>query len=290
MIVGLETPSLNERKVRIFHRCASRIVMEPTNLPQWQFQIAMLVGLLVFPLIWARGMRRYSPIQDLSQAYKALIIGFIVGAILASALDVWVFQTMYTDLAEAGGIFIIEILPIVLLAGWAEAALCMYLSARAERKVPSSATTTGYAFGIGSAAMLTAYACVRAFDPQIANVGADTSGFGIHTIVLGFVIGITSGFSLAPMGASQGSNILVGIRFTPVMFTGIARAFIRLGIFIAILSSPLVLTPIIMFAMWADARAQNMWLPSSLTPLQRRVERRMKNKENYSQMDNYESE
>ena len=74
------------------------------------------------------------------------------------------------------------------------------------------------------------------------------------------------------------------------MFTGIARAFIRLGIFIAILSSPLVLTPIIMFAMWADARAQNMWLPSSLTPLQRRVERRMKNKENYSQMDNYESE
>ena len=63
--------------------------MEPTNLPQWQFQIAMLVGLLVFPLIWARGMRRYSPIQDLSQAYKALIIGFIVGAILASALDIY---------------------------------------------------------------------------------------------------------------------------------------------------------------------------------------------------------
>lgn len=290
MILGLESPSLNERKVRIFDRCASRIHMEPTNLPQWQFQIAMLVGLLVFPLIWARGMRRYSPIQDLSQAYKALIIGFIVGAILASALDVWVFQTMYTDLAEAGGIFIVEIMPIVLLAGWAEAALCMYLSARAERKVPSSATTTGYAFGIGSAAMLTAYACVRAFDPQIANVGADTSGFGIHTIVLGFVIGITSGFTLAPMGSAQGSNVIVGIRFTPVMFTGIARAFVRLAIFIAILSSPLVLTPLIMFAMWADARAQNMWLPSSLTPLQRRVERRMKNKENQSKMDNFESE
>ena len=264
--------------------------MEPTNLPQWQFQIAMLVGLLVFPLIWARGMRRYSPIQDLSQAYKALIIGFIVGAILASALDIWVFQTMYTDLAEAGGIFIVEILPIVLLAGWAEAALCMYLSARAERKVPSSATTTGYAFGIGSAAMLTAYACVRAFDPQIANVGADTSGFGIHTIFLGFVIGITSGFSLAPLGAAQGSNIIVGVRFTPVMFTGIARALIRLSIFIAILSSPLILTPIIMFAMWADARAQNMWLPSSLTPLQRRVERRMKSKENQSKMYDFESE
>ena len=105
MIHGLESPSLNERKVRIFHRCASRIHMEPTNLPQWQFQIAMLVGLLVFPIIWARGMKRYSPIQDLSQAYKALIIGFIVGAILASALDVWVFQTMYTDLAESGYLY-----------------------------------------------------------------------------------------------------------------------------------------------------------------------------------------
>lgn len=264
--------------------------MEPTNLPQWQFQIAMLVGLLVFPLIWARGMRRYSPIQDLSQAYKALIVGFIVGAILASALDVWVFQSMYTDLAESGGIFIIEILPIVLLAGWAEAALCMYLSARAERKVPSSATTTGYAFGIGSAAMLTAYACVRAFDPQIAYVGADTSGFGISTIILGFVIGIASGFTLAPMGAAQGSNVIIGIRFTPIVFTGIARSLVRLVIFISILSSPLVLTPIIMFAMWADARAQNVWLPSSLTPLQRRVERRMKNVQKNSKNHDYESE
>ena len=45
-----------------------------------------------------------------------------------------------------------------------------------------------------------------------------------------------------------------------------------------------------MFAMWADARAQNMWLPSSLTPLQRRVERRMKSKENQSKMYDFESE
>ncbi len=274
----------------LFHGCASRRGVEPTNLPQWQFQIAMLVGLLVFPLIWARGMRRYSPIQDLSQAYKALIVGFIVGAILASALDVWVFQSMYTDLAEEGGIFILEILPIILLAGWAEAALCMYLSARAERKVPSSATTTGYAFGIGSAAMLTAYACVRAFDPQIAIVGADTSGFGIPTVILGFVIGITSGFTLAPMGSAQGSNVIVGVRFTPLVLTGIIRAFVRTAVFIAILSSPLVLTPIIMFAMWADARAQNLWLPSSLTPLQRRVERRMKNNQINSKIIDNEEE
>jgi hypothetical protein len=253
--------------------------MEPTNLPQWQFQIAMLVGLLTFTMVWARGMRRYTPIQDLSQAYKALIIGFIGGAILASAMDVWVFQTMYTDLGVSGGIFILEVAPIVLLVGWAEAALCMFLSARAERKVPSSATTTGYAFGIGSAAMLTAVACVRAFDPQLAVIGADTSGFGFSTIVLGFIIGITSGFCLAPMGAAQGANVRIGIKFTPLVLTGIMRAVVRLGILIAILSSPLILTPLILFAMWSDARAQNYWLPSSLTPLQRRVERRMKNNE-----------
>jgi len=264
--------------------------MEPTNLPQWQFQIAMLIGLLTFTMVWARGMRRYSPIQDLSQAYKALIIGFIVGAILASALDVWVFQTMYSDIGELGGIYIFDIAPVILLAGWAEAALCMYLSARAERKVPSSATTTGYAFGIGSAAMLTAVACVRAFDPQIASIGSDTSGFGLSTIVLGLVIGVTSGFTLAPMGAAQGANVRVGIRFTPVVVTGFVRSFLRLGVFIAVLWSPVVLTPLILFAMWFDARAQNRWLPSSLSPLQRRIERRMKNKNIRSKSGISESE
>ncbi len=290
MVIRVESPSLNERKGVLFHACASRDSMELDALPQWQFQIAMLIGLLTFTMVWGRGMRRYTPIQDLSQAYKALIVGFIVGAILASAVDVWIFQTMYTDLAETGGIYILEIAPLILLAGWAEAALCVYLCARAERKVACSATTTGYAFGIGSAAMLTAVACVRAFDPQLASVGADTSGFGITTVILGSVIGVTSGFTLAPMGAAQGANVRVGTKFTPVIYTGIVRSIIRLGVFIAILSSPLVLTPLILIAMWADARAQHRWLPSSLTPLQRRVERRLKNRNLKSKSDNFESE
>ena len=92
------------------------------------------------------------------------------------------------------------------------------------------------------------------------------------------------------MGAAQGSNVIIGMRVTPIVITGIARSLVRLVIFISILSSPLVLTPIIMFAMWADARAQNMWLPSSLTPLQRRVERRMKNIQKNSKNDDNESE
>jgi len=104
------------------------------------------------------------------------------------------------------------------------------------------------------------------------------------------VIGVTSGFTLAPMGAAQGANVRVGIRFTPVVVTGFVRSFLRLGVFIAVLWSPVVLTPLILFAMWFDARAQNRWLPSSLSPLQRRIERRMKNKNIRSKSGISESE
>ena len=166
--------------------------MEITELPQWQFQIAMLIGLITFTMAWARGMRRYTPIQDLSQAYKALIIGFIVGAILASALDIWVFRRMYEDLAQ-DSLYLVEMGVLLLLAGWAEGALCVYLCSRSERKVASAATTTGYAFGIGSAAMTTAVAAVRIFDPALASIGSDVYGFGIDTILVSILIGVTVG-------------------------------------------------------------------------------------------------
>ena len=248
--------------------------MEISELPQWQFQIAMLIGLITFTMVWARGMRRYTPIQDLSQAYKALIIGFIGGAILASALDIWVFRRMYEDLAT-DSLYLVEMGVLLLLAGWAEGALCVYLCSRSERKVTSAATTTGYAFGIGSAAMTTAVAAVRIFDPALAFIGSDVHGFGLDTVIVSLLIGISAGFTFAPLGSAQGALVRHKQRFTPLIISGIGRAAVRLCIYLAVLVTPLALGFGLALSLWLDARANNRWLPSSLTPLQLRVERRI---------------
>ena len=72
------------------------------------------------------------------------------------------------------------------------------------------------------------------------------------------------------------------------MITGAGRAAVRLCIYLAVLVSPVALGFGLALALWLDARANNRWLPSSLTPLQLRVERRIIKNRNLGHSDNEE--
>ena len=95
------------------------------------------------------------------------------------------------------------------------------------------------------------------------------------TIVVSILIGVAAGFTFAPLGSAQGALARHKERFTPLVLTGAGRASVRLCIYLAVLVSPIALGFGLALALWLDARANNRWLPSSLTPLQLRVERRM---------------
>jgi len=242
-------------------------------IPQWQFQVAMLLGVLSFAFAWQRAMRHISGYMPLGPAYKALIWGFITGGLSAVAFDRLAFAPL-VDATITGNFFSWQMLlsSIVLLAA-AESSLILWIIARAERKGKGSAATAGHAYGIGAGAMLGSYLAIRIFDPALGAAGAITSGFNLTSLVFIGLISFCACTGLGSIGSYQGVRLLTGRRVRPLIETSLMRSFIRTGLIFGVFA-PILLLPLLPTLILLESRARSNWLQSGLTPLAKRLKRR----------------
>ena len=242
-------------------------------IPQWQFQVAMLIGVLSFALAWQRAMRHISGYMPLGPAYKALIWGFITGGFAAVAFDRLAFRPL-VDATITGDFFSWQMLlsSIILLAA-AESALVLWIIARSERREKGAAATAGHAYGIGAGAMLGSYLAIRIFDPALGAAGAITSGFNLSSLILIASISFCASTGLGSVGSYQGVRLLSGRRARPLIEASLMRSFIRTGLIFGVFA-PILLLPLLPALVLLESRARSNWLQSGLTPLAKRLKRR----------------
>ena len=254
-------------------RSVGAVVAGPA-IPQWQFQVAMVLGLFAFAAAWQRAMRPISGYMPLAAAYRCLIRGFITGAMSAAAFDNLILRPMI--LAAPGGGAALSwqaAVSMILLLGMAESSLVLWLIARSERRENGSAPSAGHAYGVGAGSMLGAYLAVRIFDPNIKAAGALISGFGPVTLVFAFLLALAGCSGLGAIGSHQGARLLVGARGRPLIESAAVRTAIRSGLAFGVFL-PIVLLAMIPAIAWMEIRARSDWVQRGLTPLARRLQRR----------------
>jgi len=249
------------------------VVVAAPAIPQWQFQVAMVIGLFAFAFAWQRAMRPISGYMPLGPAYKALIWGFVTGALSAAAFDGWAFRPLIdATITGQGYPWQILVLTLLLVAA-AESALVLWIIARAERREVGAAPTAGHAYGIGAGAMFGAYVAIRIFDPALAPAGAVTSGFSPMSLLLVGVISSLACTGLGSTGSVQGVRLRSGRRARPLLETTLLRAVIRGGLAFTVFV-PVLLLPLLPAILWLEHRARSNWLQSGLSPLAKRLKRR----------------
>ena len=63
-------------------------------IPMWEMQIAFAIGLAGIYFGWQGTLARMTGFYDLSGAFKTLIAGIVVGAIVASLIDVLILANI----------------------------------------------------------------------------------------------------------------------------------------------------------------------------------------------------
>ena len=118
--------------------------------------------------------------------------------------------------------------------------------------------------------MRSAHLNVRLFDPEVWQ---GTTGFGIANVIFGCLLTITICVGHASISAWQGYRILENDRLRAYLKSAILRAILVLVTVLSVFEplTLLLIAPMV-FISWFPA--QELWLPSGMTPAAKQAYRR----------------
>jgi len=234
-------------------------------IPMWEMQIAFAIGLAGIYFGWQGTLARMTGFYDLSGAFKTLIAGIVVGAIVASLIDVLILANI-----RDSSLNILEVSALSLVIASAESAFALFILGRPKTVGLRASAPYGWTLGLGYGAMRAAHLNVRLFDPLI---WPDVTGFNAINIFIAILISITACIGHAMIASWQGSKIVEHERAKTFFTSSLARAVLILGTVLSVFS-PLILILLAPAIPLFWNYSQKQWLASGMTPAAAQAYRR----------------
>ena len=250
--------------------------MEADPIPMIQMQLAFAISILGVYFGWRGVIAKMTGFYDLSGAVRYLLYGIVAGVFLALAVDQLILSVILEESTSSQiSIPLLAIFSFSLLIGAGESSFVLFLVGRPGVASIRASPPFGWALGLGLGSMQSAYLIVRLFDSNPSGLAALSSvaGFNTYSIALASLISILSSLGHALPATWQGNQLIGGSRVVPLIISTFVRASIAICLVLSIIKpifSILILPFVILF--WF--RAQEIWLPSGLTPAARQAFRR----------------
>lgn len=230
--------------------------MATLDIPLWQINVAMAIGLLGVYVGWRGGMRRMVGFYDMPAATRLLLFGFFFGALYQVAAIELVMRPLWTG----------HLPPVVpaLLVGVAISLATMFLLTRESVRRLNGQPTAGWAFGLGLGAMMVGRLLIEmiAFPEGLGNW---IRGFTPEVLILGAGLAVLVPWTEAILCSWQGWHALHGSRFLPLVKAGLIRSMLFFVLAFGVVY-PFALLLLPAFVLWGQRQADAVWLPSGLSP------------------------
>ena len=239
--------------------------MAEAPIEMWEMQLAFAIGLLGIYAGWRGTIAKMTGFYDLSGAVRTLLFGLVAGVIAASVIDLMVLRSVRDGTAN-----ILSVSLIAMIIAMAESAFALFILGRPNTVGLRASPPYGWTLGLGFGAMRSAHLNVRLFDPEVWQ---GTTGFGIANVIFGCLLTITICVGHASISAWQGYRILEKDRLRAYLKSAILRAILVLVTVLSVFEplTMLLIAPMV-FISWFPA--QELWLPSGMTPAAKQAYRR----------------
>ena len=239
--------------------------MAEAPIEMWEMQLAFAIGLLGIYAGWRGTIAKMTGFYDLSGAVRTLLFGLVAGVIAASVIDLMVLRSVREGTAN-----ILSVSLIAMIIAMAESAFALFILGRPNTVGLRASPPYGWTLGLGFGAMRSAHLNVRLFDPEVWQ---GTTGFGIANVIFGCLLTITICVGHASISAWQGHRILEKDRLRAYLKSAILRAILVLVTVLSVFEplTMLLIAPMV-FISWFPA--QELWLPSGMTPAAKQAYRR----------------
>ena len=230
-------------------------------------QVATLFSLLGMALGWRGGMRNLHGFYDSPSMVKSLIWGFGLGAMVAAALDFFVFQPYLILVVEGSSSFSWATLILLLVFGAGISSLTLWRAGNRSVRAKFAAPVNGWAFGLGTGAMLAARLGFRVFQIE--------GGFTILALIQLALLALFLPLIHAVIGCGLGARAQRGDVALALFWSSIAHLF---GIMMVTYATLVIfgwifIIPPLLLGM---RRADSKWLNESLHPEAARRLRRVR--------------
>ena len=239
--------------------------MAEAPIGMWEMQLAFAIGLLGIYAGWRGTIAKMTGFYDLSGAVRTLLFGLVAGVIAASVIDLMVLRSIREGTAN-----ILSVSLIAMIIAMAESAFALFILGRPNTVGLRASPPYGWTLGLGFGAMRSAHLNVRLFDP---DVWQGTTGFGIANMIFGCLLTITICVGHASASAWQGYRILEKDRLRAYLKSALSRAILVIVTVLSVFEplTLLLIAPIVLIS-WFPA--QELWLPSGMTPAAKQAYRR----------------
>lgn len=230
-------------------------------------QVAILFSLLGMALGWRGGMRNLHGFYDSPSMVKSLIWGFGLGAMVAAAIDFFIFEPYLILVFEGSSSFSWATWVLLLVFGAGISALTLWRAGNRSVRAKFAAPVNGWAFGLGTGAMLAARLGFRVF--QLAE------GFTISALLQLTLLAFFLPLIHAVIGCGLGARAQRGDVALALFWSTVAHLFgIMLVCYAAldILGWIFIIPPLLL----GMRRADSKWLNESLHPEAARRLRRVR--------------
>ena len=226
------------------------------GIPLWQLQVATAIGLLGVWIGWRGGMSRMIGFYDLPAATRLLLFGFFFGVLYGFFAVALVMHPMWQGI-------LLPLVPLLMVALGISLATMFLLTREGVRRL-NGQPTAGWTFGLGMGSMLVVRLIYEVFAfPD--DIGHWIYGFNAASIALALGLVLTVPWTEAIICSWQGWNALEGRRFKPAFKAMLARSILLVILTFGVVY-PLALLFLPPFIMWGQTRADQVWLPSGLSP------------------------
>lgn len=230
-------------------------------------QVASALSLAGMALGWRGGMRELHGFYDAPKAVSALLWGIGLGALAAAGFDIFVFEPYFLLVYQGGSPMSWATLVTAIIISAGITSLTLWKSANRKVRATFASPVTGWAFGLGTGAMLSMRLSYRVLEIE--------GGFTVLGMVQMGILSLVTPLIHAVIGCGLGSRA--------------QRGEVKLSIFWAIMSHLLavilltysviqivgwvLIVPLLLLGM---QRANSKWLPESLHPEAARRLRRVR--------------
>lgn len=230
-------------------------------------QVATLLSLLGMALGWRGGMRNLHGFYDSPSMAKALVWGFGIGAIVAAAIDIFIFDLYVILVYEGSSTVSWATLVLLGVFGAGISALTLWRAGNRAIRAKFAAPVNGWTFGLGTGAMLAARLGNRVF--ELAQ------GFTFSAIIQVALLSLFLPLIHAVIGCGLGARAQRGEVSLAIFWATIAHAVgIMMVTYAAldVLGWIFIIPPLLL----GMRRSDSKWLIESLHPEAARRLRRVR--------------
>jgi hypothetical protein len=201
-------------------------------------------------------MNRMIGFYDLPAATRLLLFGFFFGVLYGFFAIALVMHPMWQGT-------LLPLVPLLMVALGISLATMFLLTREGVRRL-NGQPTAGWTFGLGMGSMLVVRLIYEVFAfPD--DLGHWIYGVNAASIALALGLVLTVPWTEAIICSWQGWNALEGRRFKPAFKAMLARSILLVILTFGVVY-PLALLFLPPFIMWGQTRADQVWLPSGLSP------------------------